>query len=223
MLEPISDDVWIERRPLRFFGLETGTRMTVVRLAGGGLFVHSPVPLDAGTREAVDALGPVEALVAPCLFHHLHIGEWARAYPAASLSGCPGLAKKRADLSWGAVLSDEPDPQWRGELDQVFFGAFPMENEVIFFHRKSKTIISSDFIFNLGTHASRLTRVVARLLGQREPGVTLLERLMIRDHVAARAQVDRVVAWGADRIVLAHGDIIESNATEVVRRAYRWL
>lgn len=223
MLERISEDVWIERRPLRFLGVETGTRMTVVRLADGGLFVHSPVALDAKTREAVDALGHVKALVAPSLFHHLFIGEWARAYPNASLSACPGLEKKRKDMSWSAILSDEPEAQWKGELEQVAFTACTMENEIIFFHRKSKTIISCDFIFNLSTHPSRLTRVVARLLGQREPGATVLERMMIRNRVAAREQIDRVVAWGAERIVLAHGDIIESNGTEVVRRAYQWL
>lgn len=223
MLERISDALWIDRRPLRFFGVETGTRMTVVRLGDGGLFVHSPVALDAGTREAVDALGQVKALVAPSLFHHLYIAEWARAYPDASLSACPGMEKKREDLSWGAVLSDEPEAQWKGELEQVLFSAWTMANEVIFFHRKSNTIISSDFMFNLSSHPSRLTRAVAVMVGQREPGTTLLERVLIRKRAAAREQIDRVVAWGAERVVLAHGDIIASNGTDAVRRAYRWL
>ncbi len=223
MLERIADDVWIASRPLRFLGLETGTRMTVLRLASGGLFVHSPVALDAMTREAVDALGHVEAVVAPSLFHHLFVGEWASAYPHASLSACPGLEKKRKGVKWTAVLSDEPEADWRGELDQVFFSAHKMANEVVFFHRKSKTLVSSDFIFNLGTHPSALTRGVARLLGQREPGVTLLERVLVRDREGAREQVGRVVAWGAERIVLGHGDLIASNGSEVVERAYRWL
>ena len=223
MFQRVSDDVWCERRPLRFFGVETGTRMTVVRLADGGLFIHSPVALDAKTKEAIDALGRVKALVAPSLFHHLYIGDWSRAYPEASLSACPGLEKKRKDLRFGAVLGDLPEAPWKGELEQVFFGARTMENEVIFFHRASKTIISCDFIFNLATHPSRLTRVVATLMGQRAPGATLLERIMIRERAAAREQMDRVLAWGAERIVLAHGDLIESNGTEVVRRAYDWL
>jgi hypothetical protein len=223
MFQRIAEDVWIEPRPLRFFGLETGTKMTVVRLAGGGLFVHSPVALDASTRKTVDALGCVEAVVAPSLFHHLYVAEWMRAYPTASFSACPGLEKKRGDVKWSAVLGDEPRPEWKGELDQVFFGARAMENEVVFFHRKSRTIVSCDFVFNLATHPSMLTRGVARALGQKAPGVTLLERVMIRKRTAAREQVDRMLAWGAERIVLAHGAIIESDATEVVRRAYAWL
>lgn len=223
MLQRIADDVWIEHRPLRFFGVETGTRMTVVRLTDGGLFVHSPVALDAKTREAVDALGPVKALVAPSLFHHLYIGEWSRAYPNASLSACPGLEKKRKDLNFTAVLNDAPEAHWKGDLEQVFFSARTMENEVVFFHRKSKTIVSCDFIFNLRSHPSRMTRMAALLMGQHEPGATLLEHVMIRKRDAAREQIGRVVAWGAERILLAHGDIIESNGAEIVRRAYEWL
>lgn len=223
MLERIADDVWVEPRPLRFLGLETGTRMTVVRLQSGGLWVHSPVALDAAARDAVDALGPVTAIVAPSRFHHLYVGEWASAYPGASLSACPGLEKKRKDVAWSRVLGDAPEAEWKGELEQVFFGARAMENEVVFFHRKTKTIISCDFMFNLATHPSGLTRVVARVLGQREPGVTLLERVLIRNRDAAREQVGRMVAWEADRIVVAHGDIIESNGSDLVRSAYRWL
>jgi Domain of unknown function (DUF4336) len=223
MLTPLIENLWVEARPLRFFGLETGTRMTVVRLASGGLFVHSPVALDAATKRAVDELGPVKAIVAPSCFHHLYAGEWASAYPDALLCACPGLDKKRSDLAWKRVLSDEPEPAWAGELDQVFFSACAPINEVVFFHRPSKTIVCADFIFNLANHPSLVTRTVARLTGNREPGLTLLERRMIRDKAAARAQVGRVLAWGAERVVLAHGEIIERDGSEVIERAFRWL
>lgn len=223
MLEPIADSLWVEARPLRFFGVETGTRMTVVRLTDGGLFVHSPVSLDGGTREAVDALGPVKAVVAPSLFHHLYVGEWIRAYPAAVVCACPGLERKRRDLTWQRVLGDEPEEEWRGEIDQVFFGARSFENEVVFFHRLSRTLICADAIFNLADHPSRLTRIVARLIGNRKPGATLFERVLIRNRAAARAQVDRMLAWKPDRIVLAHGDLVDADGSEVLRRAYAWL
>ena len=79
MLNPIADNLWALERPLRFLGLETGTRMTVARLESGGLFVHSPIPFDAALRAAIAEIGPVEAVVAPCLFHHLSIAAWASA------------------------------------------------------------------------------------------------------------------------------------------------
>jgi hypothetical protein len=223
MLESIADGVWVEARPLRFFGVETGTRMTVVRLADGGLFVHSPIPLDGGTREAVDALGKVKAVVAPSLFHHLSVGEWMRAYPGAVFCACPGLEHKRRDLDWQRVLGDEPEPEWRGDLEQVFFGARSLENEVVFFHPRTRTLICADAVFNLADHPSLFTRLVVRAIGHWKPGATLLERVLIRDRGAARAQVDRMLAWKPERIVLAHGDIIETGGCDVLRRAYDWL
>ena len=223
MLEPIADGLWVAARRLRFVGVETGSRMTVVRLVDGGLFVHSPISLGGGTREAVDALGSVKAIVAPSLFHHLSVGEWMQAYPDAIVCACPGLERKRRDLRWHRVLGDTPEEEWRGEIEQVFFGARSFENEVVFFHRASRTLICADAIFNLADHPSRFTRIVARLIGNRKPGATLLERVLIRDRAAARAQVDRMLTWKPDRIVLAHGDIVETGGCEVLRRAYAWL
>lgn len=223
MLEKVAEGVWCEGRPLRFFGVELGTRMTVVRLTDGSLFVHSPVGLGEGTRESVEALGRVRAVVAPSLFHHMFVGEWVEAFPEAAVYACPGLEKKRRDVKWGGVLGDEAQAEWRGEIDQVFFGAWGMANEVVFFHRESRTIVSSDFMFNLGTHPSGMTRVLASLAGQRKPGVTLLEKLLIRDRTGAKEQVGRIVGWGAERVVLAHGDILTADGAEAVRNAYAWL
>ena len=225
MLERITDGIWSTTRPIRFLGLETGTRMTIVRLSDGRLWVHSPVGLDAELRAEVDALGEVAAIVAPSLFHHLYVGEWRAAYPHAIRCCCPGLDRKRPDLAWDRVLGDAPEPEWRADLDQVFFGARTLENEVVFFHRATRSIILCDAIFNLGTHPSMLTRGVSWLmgLGSSAPGATFLERIMIRRRADARAQIDRMLAWNAERIVLAHGQIIPTGATEVVRRAYAWL
>ncbi|MBX3258813.1 MAG: DUF4336 domain-containing protein [Labilithrix sp.] len=222
MLAPFAEDVWIEARPLRFFGVEVGTRMTVVRMRDGGLFVHSPVALDDATREAVDALGEVRAIVAPSLFHHLYVGEWASAYPKATLGAAPGLEVKRADVAWTHVLGDAP--LWADDFDQVHVSSRTMENEVVFFHRESRTIVSCDIIFNLASHPSWVTRAVGRLLGAREPGPTVLEHVMMRRRRAkAREEIDRVVAWGAERLVIAHGDPIASNASDVLARGFSWL
>lgn len=222
-LNAIDDGLWVATRPLRFFGVETGTRMTVVRLGSGGLFVHSPVALDEETKQDLAALGPVEAVVAPTLFHHLSVGEWSRAYPEALLCCCPRLERKRPDIRWHRVLGDEAEPEWSGQLDQVLFAARSLENEVVFFHRASATLICADAVFNLATHPSRATRLVALVLGNRRPGATLLERVIIRDRASAREQVDRMLAWNPRRIVLAHGDIVERDGCEVLRRAYAWL
>jgi hypothetical protein len=219
----IGEDLWSTTRPMRFWGIETGTRMTVVRLRDGGLFVHSPVALDSATRAAVDALGPVRRIAAPSKFHHVFVPAWSAAYPEALLCCCPGLVEKRKDVRWQHVLGDQPDEGWRSDLEQVHFGARTLEDEVVFFHPRSRTLVCSDMVFNLRRHPSRLTRAAARLLGNREPGATYLEHAMIRNRPAARAQIDRMLAWDFDSIVLAHGEPVLEGGREVLRRAYAWL
>ena len=223
LLIPIAQDVWSMTTPLRFLGVETGARMTVVRLANGTLFVHSPLPPTPELRAEIDALGEVAAVVAPSLFHHMSVGPWKQAYPDAVFGCCPGLDAKRSDLAWDRVLGDAAEPEWAGELQQVYFGARALENEVVFFHAASGTMICADAIFNLARHSSPFTRLVAFLLGNRKPGATWLERVMIRDRAAARAQIDRMLAWHPTRILIAHGPPIETDGEAVLRSAYAWL
>lgn len=222
MLTPFADELWIDTREGKFLGVETGTRMTVIRLTDGGLFVHSPVALDDDTRRAVDALGEVRAVVAPSLFHHLSVGQWMRAYPKAIFAACPGLEWKRPDLAFTCVLADEPLPAWESDIEQVYFSS-RRENEVVFFHRKSRTMVCSDALLNLSTHRSLVTRAVAAFARNTAPGFGWPERLMVRDRRVARRQVDRILAWDIDKIVLAHGDLVERDGRETVRRAYAWV
>lgn len=223
MLELVAAGLWCRAAPLRFLGVETGTRMTLARLAENRLLVHSPIALTPELKAEVDALGSVAAIVAPSLFHHLYVAQWMAAYPDALAACCPGLEKKRRDLRWSRILGDVAEAEWRDELDQVFFGARTLENEVVLFHRASGTLICADAVFHLSRHPAPLTRAAAFLLGNREPGATWLERLLIRDRAGAREQVDRMLAWSPQRIVLAHGPSIERDATEVLRRAFAWL
>lgn len=221
-LEPFATDVWVTARPQRFWGVETGTRMTVVRLSDGGLFVHAPIHLDPETRAEVDALGPVRAVVSSSLFHHLYAGEWMAAYPDATFCACPGLERKRADLRWDHVLGDEPHPLWAADLDQVYFSA-RFEHEVVFFHRATRTLISLDALINLSSHPSRATRFVAALMMNTAPGKGYLERVAVRSRVDARREVARILEWDIDGIILAHGGLVRHGGREVFRAAYAWL
>ena len=86
MLRKLAENLWVEERSQRFYGLEVGARMTVMRLADESLLLHSPVSLDPQLRRELDSLGAVRYAVAPNRFHHLYAGEVAKAYPEARLS-----------------------------------------------------------------------------------------------------------------------------------------
>ncbi|HEX7668866.1 MAG TPA: DUF4336 domain-containing protein [Polyangiaceae bacterium] len=222
VLEPFAPEIWVAARKQKFWGLETGTKMTIVRLSDGGLFVHCPVALTERTREAVDALGPVRAVVASSLFHHLYAGQWMEAFPKASFHPCPGLERKRGDLTWGRVLGDSPLDPWATDLDQAAFTS-RFEHEVVFFHRKTRTMICADALLNLSGHPSRMTRICALLMANTAPGKGYLERIAVRDWKLGKKQVDRILEWDIERIALAHGPSVTRDGQRVLREAYDWL
>ena len=223
-LREIAPDLWVAERPQRFFGLEVGTRMTVIRLAGGRLLLHSPVALDDGLRRELDALGRVSFVVAPNRVHHLYAGKVAETYPEARLWVAPGLPRKRPDLAFAGVLGDEAPEEWRAEVEQVFFRGRPYENEVVFFHRPSRTLIICDIAFNFGPGAATPTRLLMRLIrSYGRFGPTTLDPWLIRDRAAARESLQRILAWEFDGVILPHGDLVPSGGREALRRGYAWL
>jgi len=223
-LRALAQDIWVVERPQRFYGLEVGTRMTVIRLADGSLLLHSPVALDADLRRELDAIGRVRFAVAPNRVHHLYAGEVAEAYPGARLWVGPGLERKRPDLVFEGVLGDEAPAEWKGQVDQVFFRGRPYENEVVFCHRASRTLILCDLAFNFGPRAAAPTRLLMRLLrSYGRFGPSKLDPLLIRDRRAARESLERILGWDFDRVVVAHGDVLASGGREALREGYSWL
>ncbi len=223
MLRELAPDLWATERPFRFFGAEIGTRMTVVRLADGSLWLHSPVAPDPELRKALDALGPVRFVVAPNRFHHLQAGPYASHYPESQLHVAPGLEEKRRDLRVEAVLGDEAPPGWAGQIDQLVFQGFPIANEVVFLHRASRTLVLTDLAFNPGPAMPAPTRFFLRLGGNRGLSPTYLERLLIRDRAAGRASLERILAWDFERVIVSHGDVLPAGGREALRAGYRWL
>lgn len=222
-LEPIAQDVWVASMPNSFMGLQMGTRMTVVRLRDGSLFVYSPIKLDPDLREALDAIGPVRHIVAPSLYHHLFVGGFAAAYPGAKTYAAPGLQKKRKDFEFDEVLSDELDPALRDSLstqrlDGCAFG------EVLFFHEPSRTLISADLVENFITSDHWPTRTYLKAAGiYGSCGVSRLIKLMFRDKAQSRRAIDRALDWNPERITIAHGEPVLEDGREVLRGAYEWL
>ena len=223
-LVPLAPDLWIAPRSLRVLGfLDIGTCMSVVRLPDGGVFLHSPVPADGPTCAAVDAIGPVRAIVAPNRVHHFFAGEWKRAYPNARLLAAPGLAAKRKDLRFDGELGDGPDVAYAGALDQLVVRGAPAISEVAFLHRASRTLLVTDLAFH-PTPASRTgLRVWCRLTRVGPFGPNQVVRFLIRDRAAFRASIERVLGWDFDRVTVTHGEPLARGGREALRRAYAWL
>lgn len=148
-LRPFAEDLWVAEGPIvSVAGFRYPTRMAVIRLADGGLFVWSPIALSPGLKREVLSLGQISFIVAPNTLHHLYLQEWASAFPGASLAAAPGLSEKRKDLRFDRVLDGQPDAVWSGDVDYVVFWGNLITAEVVFFHYGSRTVLFADLLQN---------------------------------------------------------------------------
>jgi len=227
LLEQVGEKIWIANGPtVSFYGFPYPTRMALVRLDNRDLWVWSPVDLDSQLRSDVEALGPVRHVVSPNKIHHLFLGEWAQAWPEASLYASPGLAPRRKDLAFDAELEGTPDPAWHGQIDQVVIGGSFAMNEVVFFHRRSATCLVCDLVQRHDPNAhSGWKGALMRLDGLvGADGSTPREwRLTFLDRARARAAARTALSWKPERLVIAHGDWARKDGTAALRHGLRWL
>jgi len=217
-LRQLHDDLWVTQRPLSFLGLELGTRMTVIRF-GEDLLLHSPIAPDDALLDALAELGQVRWVIGPNRFHHLYLGHWVAL--GAEAWGVPCLHRKRTDLAFaGAPGADTP---WPDALVCHPVHSIPLTEEAVFFHRPSQTLIVSDLLFNLQPDAPWLSRA-ALWVGGGYPGIccTVVERLAMKRSVG-REDLTHILGWDFERVVLAHGAVVEEGGNDALRAAYRWL
>lgn len=226
MLEVVAPDMlWTVRIPLRFYGIGMGTRMTVCRLSDGELWVHSPIRPDGRLGSQIDRLGPVRHVIAPSRLHHLFLTDFLARYPDSRLYGSPALPKKRPDLHFDDILGNTPQPGWVADLDQRLVCTDSLFDEVVFFHRRSRTLIVADLLERADETWPPLSRLIYRLMGLYQkagPPIDMKLLLSLRRRAETRASVDKILSWDFDRLIMSHGALIDSGAKDVVHRAFRF-
>ncbi|MEM7463375.1 MAG: DUF4336 domain-containing protein [Pseudomonadota bacterium] len=222
-LQSFGPNIWtVDGDDVRMFGvLPFTTRMTVVRLETGGLWLHSPVQLTPERHQAVDQLGPVEHLVAPNKIHSLGIAPWKALYPSATVWVSPGFAKRHPDIAIDAVLTTDAAPPWHGEIDHCVIEGHSVLDEVEFFHKSSRTLIITDLIQKHEAEGEswlwRGIKGVVGILGE-DGGVPLDILLSIHDKPAMRRSIEAILRWDFDNLILSHGHCLQGGAKAEVRR-----
>ncbi len=227
MLKQFGEEIWTAYgSTVSVAGFVYPTRMIVIRLSDGALLLWSPTALSRALQTAVDNLGPVRHIVAPNTLHHMFVGEWQTAYPAAKSYAVPALRVKRSDLKWDYDLEHTPAPEWSNEIDQVVMGGNRITTEVVFFHRRSQTAIFTDLIQNFERGWFRGWRaIIAKLdfLTAIRPTVPRKFRMTFRDRDGARHAVQRILAWPTVAVLTAHGAPIRSEGRDAIIHAFDWL
>ena len=231
MLRNIDNNLWVAEQPQKFFGLEVGTRMTVVRLSDNNLVLISPIKIDPELQQKLADLGTVKYLVAPNLFHYLYLAECQAIYPSARAIAPPGLTDKQPNLKIDKVLTRDKI-EFDSELEFMLFAGFQAlivpkirtVNEIIFYHPQTKTLIVTDSAFYLDDSFPTATRIAGKLIGSY--GIltpSWLEKIATKNPQLLQQSIERVMAWDFQRVIIAHGKIVEDNAKQQLAAGYQWL
>ncbi|PSB29158.1 DUF4336 domain-containing protein [Chlorogloea sp. CCALA 695] len=228
MLKEIDKDIWVADAPFKYLGLSVGTRMTVVRLANGELAVISPIQIDNATSLELDKLGTVSHIIAPNLYHYLFASDFKTLYPKALFWATPALKVKKPELPIDRIINSDTDSFLKelqyvlfDELKTIDFNGFNLLNEWVFFHPKSRTLILTDAAFNFNDSYPLITQFAARVIGAYNNfSPSLLEKFATTKKGKVKLAVQKILDWDFERVIMAHGSIIESEGKQKFKSGY---
>jgi len=225
LAEFVPGRIWLHEYPIRYAGTRFLARMTVLRLNSEKLLIHSPSAIDDSLHTEISGLGEVSYLVAPGTFHYLYIEQAQARYPDAQTYICPGIEKKRPEIRFDWILGNRAPAGWAGELEQVLVHGTRFLSEVAMFDRPSRTLLLVDLIENIGDQtpgtdwALRVWwKLIMRMWNRAAPAPEY--QLGWGAKKVVGAALSRILDWDFERVVIAHGDLIEHDAKEILCAAW---
>lgn len=213
-LRAFGSNVWTaEGPPVSVAGpLKLPTRMVVVKLHDGSLWLNSPVEASTREMDALAGLGPIAHLVAPTKLHVWRLAAWSTHFPQARTWAPP------------EILCDDAPRDWSPDIEQAVFCGNAFLDEVEFFHPASRTLMFTDFIQNYPAQPHRpLMDLVLKASGARGGGMPTDIKLTLTDRARARESARRLLAWDFDNLIPAHGDCIMGGAKVFLASALGFL
>ena len=215
MFTQVTDDLFTLEQELRFsMGMTLLTRMTIVR-RNKDLWVHSPLPAQETGESwysAIKSLGEVRFLVAPSCFHYFYLEKATQQFPDAQVAAPAALAKKLPQLDIAIKLDNDAMsyPNWPSGLQPIPLGGTPKVAETLFYDSHSRSLLLTDLVFHNERGANLVTRILLRIFAPTgRPSRSLEWKFLIKDQDAFLESLQVLDSLKIDRIVGAHGRIIE--------------
>ena len=193
-------------------GVYFPARTTIVKMEEKEVLIHSPGPFDEKTVTHIKTLGDRFTIIAPNLFHHFYLKDALSQFAPLTCYAPKKLASKIPDFKdMYHDLSTLP----QGFLSQI--DAHPIAGnstlqEWVFFHKEDKVLICTDLIFNM-RNVNLMTGIVLKVAGAHKTiAQSRLIKLTCNDRHKMRESFRTLAKFGAKKIIMAHGDIIEDAA-----------
>ena len=233
VLKKISENIWIAdgeevAMDFKLFKIPFSTRMTIIRLKNGEIWVHSPIKPNTYLLSQITQLGEVAHIIAPNILHYSYVDEWHWLFPNAQVwlaRGVQNRAKKSGlCLEYGRML-DQAD--WNEEIfSTTFEGSFYVK-EVVFFHNQSSTLILTDLIENIESEKlSFFEKLLFKLGDNCYPNGKTPRDLRVSflfQKKKALESYKKIKEWNPENIIISHGPCFLGNAGENLKQSFFWL
>jgi hypothetical protein len=212
-MRELGESIWLHEQE----NLPAMTSRVIVRLANGGLWIHSPPELTPDLSEELRVLGDVEALVAANNAHTRFITQWQAAFPDATCFVAEGIPPKLPALKDFQLINDIDPSRWAADFQMATLTAVPLFDETVFLHRPSRTLIVTDLVQHYPTPTSFAQKCIFGPMGWQGicPPPPMRFDFVVHDRKALMAFVDEVASWDFDHIAVTHGRIIENDGKQV--------
>ena len=213
----VPDRVWmvtgrLPRGPL-------SRNMVIYRRSSGGLLLHSPIALEETAQKALEALGPIEAIIVPNGMHRLDGPRYKARYPQIKVL-CPRAARTavEAKVNVDAVCEDALPQEGIGV--HAADGLKPMELCYELPTDQGRVLVVTDMLMNMPDQPGFGGWILKTIGTSGFFGMTGIARMMmLRDRAAFKAWLRKMSEKKPGAILVAHGKPVLENASQALLAA----
>lgn len=222
-IEQLADNLWRVEGDLP--GMALRRTMTVARMAGGGLVLHSVIALDEAGMAELEQLGKPAVLVVPNSWHRLDAARYKQRFPDLKVV-CPAGARKAVGkvVELDADYSELPQPEPGDDSVRLthFGDNRGMEGAMLVRSPDGLTATFADSLFNLPHAKGFFWWIYGRVMGGTGgPKVTPLSRMMMtvsRSKKPFKAWLEQLAdGEPVVRLIPGHGAVVTEDALTVTR------
>lgn len=216
-MKALAENLWLLPYPLKLLGVDMRRNVTVLRLSSGEVIIHSTAPFDPSDVTKIRNLGRTGWIVEAMRFHDTFSRHGHDIFPGVPFLAPPGF-HEIVGFPTQPLL---PAPRaWGDEVAVLAVAGNPRYDEHVVFHRPSRTLIVADLAFNFPHDEPLWTELLVRAAvgPEHHPGMSRPFRHAVSDEAAFRRSMDAMLEWDFDRVIVGHGDVIETDGKRKLAR-----
>lgn len=206
-------------------GMSFPARSTLIQQDDGKLFIISPGPFDEETYKQIESLSDRVILISPNMMHHMFIEQSFERWPKVEIYGNLNLWKQKKHPWYQPYLNQPTKQPWlkpylkdirtvhevlSTDTKAMLVRGNSLIAETVFYDSKRKTLIVTDLVFNMDDTVGFLAGLTLRMAGvYNKLGQSRIVKFTTKNKMSYKTSVEKILEFDFERIIPAHGNIIE--------------